>query len=174
MQFGVQRMNYRKDLERIETIRQQARSAAWGTKLTPTEGQRKVKVNLGGPSRMDEDGNIISGRWIDMVVEGNDIFILESDGSMTVVDESTATRPSMKGTWFLALVGNIVSKLGKRDSTGTSAEEAEIDENEDSSSDMGGSGTVTPSDGSGAGKKAVKAAATTMAGGRRRKNVKKR
>lgn len=25
---------------------------------------------------MDEDGNIISGRWIDMVVEGNDIFIV--------------------------------------------------------------------------------------------------
>lgn len=35
-----------------------------------------MKVNLGGPSRVDEDGNIMSGRWIDMVVEGNDIFIV--------------------------------------------------------------------------------------------------
>lgn len=94
---------------------------------------------------------------------------------MTVVDESTASRPSMKGTWFLALVGNMVSKLGKRDSAGTSAAEAEIDETDDSMSDMGGSGTVTPSEGSGAGgSKAGKAAATTMAGGRRRKNLKKR
>lgn len=97
---------------------------------------------------------------------------------MTVVDESTATRPSMNGTWFLALVGRAMSKLGKRDSPGTSVKEGEIDEEDESSSDVGGSGTVTPSDGSGTGGskagRAGKAAATTMAGGRRRKNVKRR
>ena len=93
------------------------------------------------------------------------------------MDETTATRPSMKETWFLALVGKGMSKLGKRDSPGASGEEGEIDENDESSSDMGGSGSVTPSEGSGAGGKAGragKAAATTMAGGRRRKNVRKR
>jgi DnaJ homolog subfamily C member 1 len=38
----VQRMNYTRDLQRIEKIRGEARSAAWGPKLVPSEGQRKV------------------------------------------------------------------------------------------------------------------------------------
>ena len=42
LQYLVQKMNYNRDLKRIEWIVGQARSAAWGTKLTPVDGQRKV------------------------------------------------------------------------------------------------------------------------------------
>jgi len=34
-------------------------------------------VNLGGPPRLDEDGNVVPGRSIDMVVESNgDVFMV--------------------------------------------------------------------------------------------------
>lgn len=44
LQYLVQRINYQKDLKRIDEVVGQARSAAWGNKLTPVEGQqRKVR-----------------------------------------------------------------------------------------------------------------------------------
>ena len=42
LQYMVQKMNYNRDLKRIEWIVEQARTAAWGSKLNPVEGQRKV------------------------------------------------------------------------------------------------------------------------------------
>jgi hypothetical protein len=34
-------------------------------------------VNLSGPSRVDEDGNVVVGKTIDMVVESNgDVFMV--------------------------------------------------------------------------------------------------
>ena len=42
LQYLVQKMNYNRDLKRIEWIVAQARQAAWGTKMNPIEGQRKV------------------------------------------------------------------------------------------------------------------------------------
>ena len=37
-----------------------------------------MKVNLGGPARHDEDGNPVPGRMVDMVVEGQDVYIVSS------------------------------------------------------------------------------------------------
>lgn len=42
LQFLVQNMNYKRDLQRIEKFRGEARSAAWGPKLVPLGGKRKV------------------------------------------------------------------------------------------------------------------------------------
>jgi len=33
-------------------------------------------VNLGGGIRFDEDGNVIPGKMIDMVVEGENVYIV--------------------------------------------------------------------------------------------------
>ena len=88
-------MNYARDLKRVDEVISQAKTAAWGNKLTPGEGQRKVrvcrnyairvlkfvsqvKVNLGGAPRLDGDGNLIPGRMVDMVVEGSDVFIVST------------------------------------------------------------------------------------------------
>ena len=38
----------------------------------------QVKVNLGGAPRFDEDGNIVPGRMVDMVVEGDEVFIVRA------------------------------------------------------------------------------------------------
>ncbi|KAI0335445.1 DnaJ-domain-containing protein [Cubamyces sp. BRFM 1775] len=188
LQYLVQKMNYNRDLKRVHEIRDQARAAAWGQKMTPLEGQRKagsVKVNLGGGPRLDEDGNVIAGRMVDMVVEGDEVYILEGDGSMFPVNSDTAVRPSIKRTWFLSLVTSLVGKAVRRDGTkieGASAE-PEGGEGEDSdggsgtASDVPSSGAVTPKEGSTSGGGSVKGgqrAATTMAGGRRRKAVKRK
>ncbi|KAI0347267.1 DnaJ-domain-containing protein [Trametopsis cervina] len=175
LQYLVQRLTYKRDVQRVEQIIGQARSAAWGNKLTPGEGQRKVKVNLGGGGRFDEDGNPLSGRWVDMVVEGNDVFFLDSDGSLHPVDESTAIPPSIRRTWFVSLVTGLYVKFAAKKSADEASPEVDEDDIDESASgtEGPGSGTVTPKDGTGV-KPTGRAAATSMAGGRRRKVVRKK
>ncbi|KAI0774251.1 DnaJ-domain-containing protein [Fomes fomentarius] len=183
LQYLVQKMNHNRDLKRIEWILEQARTAAWGSKLNPVEGQRKVKVNLGGSPRYDEDGNVIPGRMVDMVVEGSSVYILERDGSLLPVNSDTAVAPSIKETWFLALVTRALGILGGRDGSTIERGENGADEGSDSgsvdASDVPGSGTTTPGEGNGTGgatggAKNARVVATTMAGGRRRKAVSSR
>lgn len=112
LHYVVQRMNYKRDLARIEYILSQAKLAAWGPKMIPTGSQRKVKVNLGGPPRLDEDGNVMQGKTIEMVVESNgNIFMLEADGEQTPIDAGAATRPSLRRTWFITLVAALACKI---------------------------------------------------------------
>ncbi|KAI0677599.1 DnaJ-domain-containing protein [Trametes maxima] len=180
LQYLVQKMNYNRDLKRINEIRDQARAAAWGAKLTPLEGQRKVKISLGGGPRLDEDGNVVGGRMVDMVVEGEKVYILEGDGSLLPVDDETAVAPSIKRTWFLALVTGLVQKVARRDgatiedtSTGPSGGGEESDSGSGTASDVTGSGAATPTGSSASGGSKGRAA-TTMAGGRRRKAVRRK
>jgi DnaJ homolog subfamily C member 1 len=70
-------MNYKRDIAIVERTLREARQQAWGARMAPADTSRKVKVNLGGRPRLDEDGNLVSGRMIDMVVEPNgDVFIV--------------------------------------------------------------------------------------------------
>ncbi|KIP10701.1 hypothetical protein PHLGIDRAFT_125394 [Phlebiopsis gigantea 11061_1 CR5-6] len=180
VQYVVQRLNYGRDLKRVDNVIAQAKTAAWGNKLTPGEGQRKVKVNLGGAARLDGDGNLIPGRMVDMVVEGSDVFILEADGSLLPVDSSTAIPPSWRRTWPCVLVSSLYAKVrGGASATGSEDSvdpEDDVDDSESASgtvSDAPGSGTVTPN------KRRTRVTSnapvqTSMAGGRRRKTVKKK
>lgn len=43
LQYVVQRMNYTRDLKRVDEVISQAKTAAWGNKMNPGEGQRKVR-----------------------------------------------------------------------------------------------------------------------------------
>lgn len=36
----------------------------------------QVKINLGGGPRADEDGRVVPGKMIDMVVEGSDVYLV--------------------------------------------------------------------------------------------------
>lgn len=164
LQYIIQKMNYRRDLERIERIRQDARLAAWGPKMIPVEGQRKVKVNLSGGTPGD-------ARSIDMVVEGMNVFILDPSGDMELLDSSAATSPHIMRTWFLTLVSGAYNKVVARSSTDASDSPGDST-NEgysvgDDESESGGSGTVTPSNGN------AKYVSVSKAGGRRRKVTKK-
>ena len=44
LQYVVQWMNYKWDLDRISHITKEAKLAAWGPKMTLNKGQRKVHV----------------------------------------------------------------------------------------------------------------------------------
>jgi len=164
LQYMVQRLNYTRDLERIEKIRQDAKTTAWGNRLVPPEGQKKVKVNLGGGIRFDEEGNAIPGKMIDMVVEGENVYIAE-DGEFILLDESSATRASLRNTWFVGLFLWLGGKILKREGSGEN-ETAANPSPEDSGSETGGYDSSSS-------KKARRMAAG-RAGGMRRKVVKNR
>jgi len=164
LQYMVQRLNYTKDLGRIERIRQDARTAAWGNRLVPPEGQKKVRVNLGGGTRFDEEGNALPGKMIDMVVEGENIFIAE-DGEFILLDASSATPPSLKNTWFVGLFRWIGETLWKPE--GSREKETAVNTSaEESGSETGGYDSSSS-------RKARRMAAG-RAGGMRRKAVKNR
>ena len=100
---------------------------------------------------------------------------------MLPVDSETAVAPSIKRTWFLSLVTGLLGKVAGRDGAIEGAGQegaAGEDESDDASgvsSDAPGSGTATPKEGSDSGRsRNGRIAATTMAGGRRRKAVKKK
>ncbi|KAJ4478200.1 DnaJ-domain-containing protein [Lentinula aciculospora] len=177
MQYLIQRSNYQRDLKRVEDVVREARLAAWGPKMVPVEGQRKVKVNLGGRQRYDEDGNLIGGKTIDMVVSGDAVYVLDPDGDMHPVDSCTAVPATVRGTWFITLVLSAYSSSLKKVKGGSTevqpVEDVEIDDGYDSAatgSEQAGSGTVTPQEGAAGGYRKP----ATKAGGKRRKAVRKR
>ena len=97
------------------------------------------------------------------------------------MDSETAVAPSIKRTWFLSLVTGLLGKVAGRDGAieGAGQEGAAGEDDSDDasgvSSDAPGSGTATPKEGSDSGRsRNGRIAATTMAGGRRRKAVKKK
>ncbi|KAG5639284.1 hypothetical protein H0H81_004945 [Sphagnurus paluster] len=193
LQLLVQRLNYKRDLERIERITQDARAAAWGPKLVPLDGQRKVrvpsppapaplaaltltccaqvKVNLGG----SDEGAM--KRWIDMVVDGQNVrYQLDPSGHMELLDSNTAVYPTIGNTWFVALIKSAVAKVtggGGSAKKAPSAEEHELlgDDDDDASSTTGSESQHE--NGSGNGAKPARAPAV-MAGGKRRKTTNKK
>ncbi|KAF8195803.1 DnaJ domain-containing protein [Mycena galopus ATCC 62051] len=160
----VQHINYRNDLKRVERFVKEAQLAAWGPKLIPIEGQRKVKVNVA--ARADEDGESVRKRWVDMVVDAKNVYILDPSGEMHVLDKSTATPPAFANTWFFALVKslyqNVVDRVTGPPKERTSPEpEGDDDDESGTASEAPGSGTVTPKEGK-------------PSGGKRKRTTKKR
>ncbi|KAJ7068356.1 hypothetical protein C8F01DRAFT_978821 [Mycena amicta] len=159
VQYAAQHVNSRRDLARIEDIIKNAQQAAWGPRMVPVEGRRKVKVNLGG-------GFESQGRWIDMVVDGGNVYILDSSGDMELLDASTATQPAISSTWFMALVlAQFRAVVGRFTSSKlTEQPESEDDEVSATASEAPGSGTVTPREGQ----------STATATGKRKRPAKRR
>jgi len=133
LQYLVQKINYKRDLTRIRHFITKARFAAWGPKLIRIETKRKVKVNVGSYSEDDSDEQPSRSKWLDMVVEGDDVYILESDGQLLLLDETAAIAASFERTWFLGLVKSLYNKL--REYRSQASSEA-VDEDTDSSSDI--------------------------------------
>jgi len=126
--------------------------------MTPLAGQRKVRVNLG--EQFDEVGLAENNKWIEMVVEGLDVYlvsllfcyflfilrnILQSndDGTLHPVDSSTAIQPSIDNTWFIALVKYLFIKLTSKKEEDTKPYVVDESESDDTSSigTSGGTGS---------------------------------
>jgi DnaJ homolog subfamily C member 1 len=84
MQHVVQRLNRTRDIARIERIVQQARRAAWGPKMVPLSGPRKVKISLGATPMMASDNDesdydersASSGKTIPVLVDGDQVYLV--------------------------------------------------------------------------------------------------
>jgi len=157
LQYVVQKMNYARDLEKVRQTIRNARLAAWGPKMVPLEGRRKVKVNLGGAPRMNEEGNMVPGKMIDTVVDGNEVYICDGP-DLHLLDESSATTPAISRTWFVSLVWQLV---GKKEPIEEVVEESE------EGSESGGNPSMTT-------RKTGRPAPANKAGGRRRRAVRQR
>ncbi|KAF7775992.1 hypothetical protein Agabi119p4_4385 [Agaricus bisporus var. burnettii] len=178
LQLLIQRINYKKDLARIELITRRAKRAAWGPKLVPLAGQRKVRVSLG--QEYDEDGFVDNSRSIEMVVEGQDVYIFDDDGELQPIDNSTATTPSFGNTWFIALVKSVYHKLTSKEKSDDVIQHPDVDtsagfdvsDSSDETSDTTGSGTNTPKESTE--KLNKRMVPVEKAGGKRRKVNKRR
>lgn len=127
LQLVVERMNYKKDLVRMERFAARARSAAWGPKLVPLEGQRKVKINIA----TDEGA---SARWVEMVVEGQYVYFLGPSGDMHLLNPDAVPYPTFSNTWFLSLLSSLVFKIikpGKVESRSKEQDSVELDDGGD-------------------------------------------
>jgi len=157
LQYLVQKVNYRRDLEKVRQAMRDARLAAWGPKMMPLGERRKVKVNLGGGPRMDEGGNIVPGRMVDMVVDGNGVYLCDGP-EVHLLDESSAIPPAISRTWFVSLVSGLVRRK----------QPEEVAEESDEGSEFGGGGAVAVDGETG------RRAPASRAGGRRRRAVRRR
>ncbi|KAG1866533.1 DnaJ-domain-containing protein [Suillus subalutaceus] len=172
LQYLVQTLNYKRDLRRVELAIRDARLAAWGPKMEPLQGKRKVKVNLGGGPRQNEDGDIIAGKMLDMVVEQDNVFILDPSGSLHLLDTSSATPAAISRTWFIELLISSIRKFRY-------SKENEVDNEQSAPTvdrpDSPASGTAMHS-GASEGEEPRQAGyvAAVKAGGRRRKATRKR
>ncbi|KAH7105544.1 DnaJ-domain-containing protein [Auriculariales sp. MPI-PUGE-AT-0066] len=146
LQHMVHRMNYSRDVARVERIITAARRAAWGPKLVRVEGRRKVKVNIGGESaQVDEDGHEYGmGRFLDLVVDGDSVWLLEANGDLTPLDSSVATKPSWGRTWPVALGLSLVGRFFPKAAEGHASTTEALDDTEQDDSEVP-SGYSTPS-----------------------------
>jgi len=181
LQYLVQRINYKRDLQRIERIVGKAKAAAWGPKMIPVNGKRKVKVNLG--DARDGDGEYTGTKWLDMVVENSQVFLLDPSGEIHLIDESTAIRPAIKSTWFIAVILSVVNRFaGPRqlhaEKEEYSAQNGGTTTNYDVKPNVDSDGTSSDAaDSEASTSKKVESRVkmpTVKAGGMRRKNLRKR
>jgi len=178
LQYLVQRINYKRDLERIERIVSKAKAAAWGPKMIPINGKRKVRVGLG--DARDADGT----KWLDMVVQDSQVFLLDPSGEMHLIDESTAIRPAIGSTWFISLIRSFANRFtgsklphtekslaqnGGATTATTTNEDVKLDVDSDDGTSSHDSEPSTLKKGE---RKAK--IPTVKAGGMRRKNLRKR
>ncbi|KAK7061800.1 RNA-dependent RNA polymerase [Favolaschia claudopus] len=160
--YIAQKINYGNDVKRMERLVKEAQLAAWGTKLIPVEGQRKascrVKVNVA--AAVDDEGESVRKRYVDMVVDANHVYLLDPSGDMHLLDKSTVTPPTFSNTWFFALVKSLYQKAFERVAGAPKEVTPELESYDDDSttaSDAPGSGTVTPKEGKASGGKRKKA-----------------
>lgn len=170
LQYLVQMVNYSRDLNRIRQTIHDAKLAAWGPKMVQSGGKRKVKVNLGGGPRIDEDGRTVPGKVIDMIVDGDAVYIPESTGELYELSEETATPPALARTWFPTFVRGVFQSAikGKNEPARIEGEDDE-GEGSDHRSNPATDEIAAPNGTSeGRTPKQVMRAATVKAGGRRK------
>lgn len=97
MQYVAQRINHAKHTKRIQYFSETARRAARGA-----SGRRKVRVPM-----ME---GAMGGESLELVVDGEDVYLPHEDGTVTHLDYLTAP-PSITSTWPFVLARSAVHKV---------------------------------------------------------------
>ena len=96
VQHIIHQYNRKRDLARIERLVRLGKAAAYGPKGIPLEGKRKVRVPLvGGDGPSDER----SGRMVDLVVDGTDVYLVRHTQLALRVYQSNMTLPLALPGW---------------------------------------------------------------------------
>jgi DnaJ family protein C protein 1 len=153
----------------------------------------------------DGDGEYTGTKWLDMVVHNSQVFLvstkknsklthansfnkqLDPSGEMHLVDDSTAIRPAINSTWFIALFLSLVNRFtgprlhhAKKEGSsaqhgGTTTTMTNNDVKPNVDSDDSTSSEAPDSEASTSKKKGERVKMPTVkAGGMRRKNLRKR
>ena len=166
-------------------FRHQALEAAWGPTKKPLAGRKRLKVKtqeqgdaIGMPG-VNSGRPIAPGTTIEMVVEGDKVFIVENRKE-NLLTEDLVAKPKVKDTWLPQM---IMHRLGYSSPAATKRSASAAGSNEDDPTSSGGedsssapgTGTSTPttkvSKPKGPGKGVM---GDGKVGGRRRKTVQAR
>jgi len=122
LQNVVHRLNYKREVERVQRFMLLARKAAWGPKLVKNDAPRKVRVNIAGNPYIDgEEQEYVQGRTIEMLVQGNEVYLIEG-GSKHILNEGVPEKPSWKRTWPVVLGGWVLRFVSGGEKASSEAE----------------------------------------------------
>lgn len=80
VQYGIAHINRQRDLQRIARLSKQAKGVAYGPKGVPFEKgvKRKVRVPVSeaAADHSDDTGARNTGRMIDLMVDGTDVYVV--------------------------------------------------------------------------------------------------
>ena len=149
----------------------------------------------------DGDGEYTGTKWLDMVVDSSQVFLvstkinpkathtnllikqLDPSGEIHLIDESTAIRPAINSTWFIALILSLVNRFTGPRLPHAKKEEPSVQNGRTTNNDVkpnvdsddGTSSDAPDSEASTSKKGESKVKMPTVkAGGMRRKNLRKR
>jgi len=170
IQHAIQRHNRTRDLGRIERFIRLGKATAYGPKGLVIEGKRKVRVPVSDVGDESGRGPRGGGRMVDLLVEGEHVYLAGPGHDPVLLDESMAPYPLIKDTWAISLFLSAYSRVARtigtgRDSAPTTksnihgAPEVESSGNETSDNPTNETSSRKP---------------TTQAGGQRRKGTTKR
>ncbi|KAH7343241.1 DnaJ domain-containing protein [Rhizoctonia solani] len=138
LQFFVQKMNYARDLKRIQDLVSRAKLAAWGPRMIPVEGTRKVRIPATQVSAEEMSQGMGSTRTIELVVKGDGTVWHNVGDGEELFDESILPEPAFSSTWAPSLVKALIGKVTGQKSDSehhTSGADVSADSSETEASD---------------------------------------
>ncbi len=108
LQNVVHRLNHKREVERVHRFMLLARKAAWGPKLVKNDAPRKVRVNIAGNPYIDgEEQEYVQGRMIDMLVQGNEVYLVST--CLPKPPRHRILRPRIRWQVIVIISGRVLS-----------------------------------------------------------------
>ncbi|KAK4056271.1 hypothetical protein OIO90_002714 [Microbotryomycetes sp. JL221] len=109
VQYFIRAMMYKLNQTKITQFRKQARDMAWGEGKPAGQGRRRLKVKTGeqvdplGTPGINGGNPIGPGSTIDLIVEGEDVYVVEGRQEILFSDDNNIW-PKWSDTWIPKLI----------------------------------------------------------------------